>query len=885
MNAQKLLLTLLLTLAYFSGRSQRITLPIEVLSATTAVKQVQLPVRLPETGALLLQIHGLKFEGQASIKINNSPWSELMDEAIVYPDDQYGGQGGGYHTLRFKIGLESFGTFDKNRGTQTIGFRYNGTDGNTIGFRVLGINIQNPSGTPLLGENDFVSVDPGSWRPPVAGQAAITAGKELWETATIVDRPGGNAIKAKCASCHATNGADLEYFAYSNTSIIERSQFHELTEEEGKMIASYIRSLGASENIERLGRPYNPPYQPGKSLEDKSVRYWAAGAGIEAVADDEAETIRAMFPNGTGTKEIQKVVDHNKQLDITKIPLAIQFPDWNEWLPKVHPIDIWKGSYFESSEAYSRYEALLQNMRNNSEAVLFDKDFDKNIRGFQEDFRTFIAEGRTDDRGSAWRAQGSTAIGQIKAKYLNNNSPEFAKEQLAKWLALRYWEMIKLNRLEDRAVEIRPGSEAWQWPMSAQAVHQVAPHIVADNQNNFEGQNPLVGDYRSTVWYQLQLTLNSGEGLDLDKTYIVHPVDWPYQMRHLWEAAERTPDKRWEGARTFLSLIKMYQSQSNTNGTSSKGWIMRFVHPKFLMRQPKGEKTTHESVNFYEPGLSGKLQNALLLEWLKVVAEFEEGDWSRQVPADVSEVSKWAKIEPIDAVPTTNIPRFNTNQLYSVAVMEHMNTLYRLLPIMEDTEGISCATVKQMAVWAQSIWPEGDWVERLKEKNCTDEDSAIAEPVLQFVLNVVGGTGSGSYPLGTEVVITADEMEGFRFYQWTTTDNTVAIADIFAPTTTVVVSDTAAPIEAVYVPDNGISVSVYPNPASETLSIITDTDQKAVRTFTMYQMDGKMVSSLVEPPGSNNAERTISVEGLPPGIYILRINTGLENLFEKVIVE
>ncbi|MEM9873859.1 MAG: hypothetical protein AAF928_03135 [Myxococcota bacterium] len=694
-----------------------VTMPVEVLGPAETTETVMLNIERPDRAVYLhLRVHGLAYEGAASLRWNDGDFTPLANEHITFPDNQYGGQGGGYHTLRFRLPVAAFPDFDSSRTEQALSFRFNGTDGENIGFRVLRIDVRDEAGASLLPAGTFQSDDPDRWAPPIDTPEAIAEGQQLWNEAAIKDRPGGKDITATCAGCHAAGGEDLEYFAYSNRSIVQRSIFHELSEEQGQRIASYIRSLREARGIERLGRPYNPPYQPGPGLEGKDVAYWAAGAGIEAVADSEAATLEAMFPEGTGADALARVVDHEAVMDITKIPLAIQFPDWNEWLPDVHPRDVWQGTYFEDSAAYAHYRSLFDDVKDDPSAVFEANNFDKRFREFQENFRAFIHEGSTV--GNDWRTEDGPAIEAIKSEYKPGGSPEFAKEQLAKWIALRYWDMVKLSGWEDQARTLRPESEAWQWPMSSQAVHQVAPHIVADNINHFAGQDPLVGDYRSTVWYQLQLTLNSGEGLNEDKNYIVHPVDWPYQLRHLWELGERTPDARWEGARVFMSLIKMYQSQSNTRGTSSRGWVMRFVHPKFMMSTPRGETASHESVDAHDPGLSGRLRNALLLEFLRVVESYDASDWERQTPAHTTEVQKWARLDPVDAVPTEDIEGFPDTVVYSVSRMEHMNTLYRLLPIMEQTDGIECTTIRRLAEWAASIWPEGDWVERLQSSTC-----------------------------------------------------------------------------------------------------------------------------------------------------------------------
>ena len=36
------------------------------------------------------------------------------------------------------------------------------------------------------------------------------------------------------------------------------------------------------------------------------------------------------------------------------MPIALQLPDWNAWLPRIHPLDIWGDSFLEQ-ETYKRY--------------------------------------------------------------------------------------------------------------------------------------------------------------------------------------------------------------------------------------------------------------------------------------------------------------------------------------------------------------------------------------------------------------------------------------------------------------------------------------------------------------------------------------------------
>ena len=66
----------------------------------------------------------------------------------------------------------------------------------------------------LLPANLFVDDDPNTWQPPLTSAADIAAGKELFQTASILH--AGVPVKAHCNNCHTQDGRDLKYLNYSN---------------------------------------------------------------------------------------------------------------------------------------------------------------------------------------------------------------------------------------------------------------------------------------------------------------------------------------------------------------------------------------------------------------------------------------------------------------------------------------------------------------------------------------------------------------------------------------------------------------------------------------------------------------------------------------------
>ncbi len=71
------------------------------------------------------------------------------------------------------------------------------------------------------------------------------------------------------------------------------------------------------------------------------------------------------------------------------------------------------------------------------------------------------------------------------------------------------------------------------------------------------------------------------------------------------------------------------------------------------------------------------------------------------------------------------------------------------------------------------------------------------------------------------------------------------------------------------------SLSVYPNPASNEVSINLPTGVELVST-TLHNLLGKVVSK-------TNSSETVSLKGLPTGVYMLTINTDQGSITKKVI--
>jgi hypothetical protein len=478
-----------------SATTSTITLPVEVVGAagTTSTASFTIPAGANLGGQLQLwmQIHNLKYETEASVQVNNSAWLAISTSTVTLLGNAaaFGGIGGGFHTLEMTLNLPA-GVV--TTGTNSITFRFNGTDNVTSGYRVLGFNIQS-GGSNLIPSSAFVLDDPNNWQPPSTAASDIAAGQTLWHTAALT-APGMGAIKAHCADCHSEDGRDLKYFNYSNNSIVVRSEFHGLTAAQGNQIASYIRSL----NVPNPGRPWNPPYQPGPGLDSQPVANWAAGAGLGAVLDNDGEMQQYIAPGGSTAGW-----SATSYLNPREIPVAFQLPDWNTWLPIIHPMDAF-GTSFTTSAFNLNYSILRNTLQPNS------------VTAYQ------AALGGPFD---VWFVAAQSFLVPIETNAnWDANNLRTAVYSAALWQQVKMWEINQEFGLEGMP-QVAFGSKAnvrgW-YGMTAFNTSPNMLHIPAGT--GLGNGSQTVQTYLAFVWYQTQLLLNDGQGKEAGNG----PIDFGY---------------------------------------------------------------------------------------------------------------------------------------------------------------------------------------------------------------------------------------------------------------------------------------------------------------------------------------------------------------------
>ena len=640
-----------------------VQLPLEVMgpAGTTVGASFTLPPGSNLNGLQLwLQIHGLKYETEASVQVNGGAWIPINSSTgtVLGQAKVFGGIGGGFSTLKMTLNLPAGSLVT---GQNNLTFRFEGTDGVTSGYRVLNFNILS-LGSQLIPQSSFTWDDPSRWQPPLNNAADIQAGQTLWRTATLT-APGFGQIQAKCSSCHAQDGRDLKYFNYSNYSIRVRAMFHGLTAQQGDQIASYIRSLNAP--APASARPWNPPYQPGPGADSRPVSEWASGAGVDAVVDDDQQMLSYLMPGGSTA-----AWEHNAYLNAREMPIPLQLADWNQWLPKIHPMDSF-GAAFSNSTLMALYQKLRSELRPNDSAAYAAAASDFGYWESRDlDFTTPITPASTDP---SWQSPNFTnAIYSIRL-----------------WSLVKQWELNQEFGLEGMPQAVfgaQSSSRAWYSQMPFVTFN--VPHDARGIGNGL----PITSTYDRYRWYHLQLVLNDGNGT-AQGTW---PIDWGYALGFpsndlTWD--NQTSQSRFADASLLiLWLVKGLQAKDRQD--PSNGWSLVETDPADLVNFPAIASIWNES------STSTKLQmiNSYLGVWLRKVQTFTPQQWYASGNAN-----------PIFLLD-------QSGSLYSSRIA-HALPRFRFV-------GVDSTLLNQLTSLAQTNWPAYNWSAAL---NAPCSLSAIGE--------------------------------------------------------------------------------------------------------------------------------------------------------------
>ncbi len=782
---------LLLTpgLAHFLKADEEVvvTLPIEVIgpdgytvavevyvSDTTGVDSMYLKAHnlgynytpaLEDTGGYDKKA-SFRINGGAWIPIDNAHFKAFYPESKMYREPLTGPIGGPYKTLRGMISIRETGRLRPGR--NVIEFRFNGTEGVTSGYRVLELDLRRGgrNGTSVLEGTRFVWDDPATWEPPEGYDTpeAITEGKALWlERNLLVANPlDPTPIVAACADCHATSGRDLKYFNFSNRSIIERAKFHGLSEDEGKKIAAYIRSidlkLPPGETVATCGgRPWNPPYQPGPGLSKRPVECWAAGAGVDWALAEDRDVLAYLAPDAAteaalnalqgvppspehfqarADLSVENLVQHfdlKKSLPLSDIPVPYQMPDIFEWWPDIYPGDYFGDEVFHSSQDYQNWKQAYEELEANpgKASALIDEAkryvnswmsrglptyfrFEMNTKAMPSDLKPYLPE--------SWKQ--------------NTGEGEIAKLSVRQWILIKLWEMLHEHKLEDKIVEIYGENarsdeidlSAWDrnWPVRGLWVYDMATHKQGSKYPDIGPYPTKAQDqYFSMAWYQMAQILNNGTRTAGGTTN----VDWNYVFAHLNDV------QRWYqiplGAEYLKSLVTAMQTRTSWYvERDAPAWML----PGFGKQNRPGFKNlkTHMPLNWFYLGHKKRAEEftpeemkniteALLRVWIEEAERYDErhAEWIR----NWKDNTRHKILLPADS--TYDVRRESCNRAVPLDPNWWKDEAMLQFLYQAQCYGVDGAVLDRVARYMERISPGGNWERFFLSSDTTQQTLAL----------------------------------------------------------------------------------------------------------------------------------------------------------------
>ena len=603
-----------------------------------------------------MQIHGLNYQTEASVQANSSAWLPINSSTVTLLGlaNAYGGIGGGFHTLEMTMNLPASTI---TTGTNTVSFRFNGTDGIVSGFRVLAFNVQPVGGSGLIPASTFVQDDPSTWQPPSSAASDIAAGQTLWNTAALTTPSASGtviSIKAHCADCHAVDGRDLKYFNYSNNSIVARSTYHGLTAAQGNQIASYIRSL----DVPNPGRPWNPPYQPGPGIDSQPVANWSAGAGLDAVLDSDADMQPYLAPGGSTAGWAATAY-----LNPRELPIPLQMPDWNSWLPVIHPMDAF-GTSFTGAQIYTRYLTLRAELQPNSTTA-----YAKSLSDF-----------------TAWDFARSAFLTPLEtnANWTVNNFPNEIFS-VAQWKMVKQWELNQefgLEAMPQVVYGAKANPRGW-YGGQAFLTSPVTMHI--PQEPGFSNDTEAGYEYLAYIWYHMQLVLNDGEGQQKDN----NPLDYGYTrpaVKQLSMAAGDAPAAMME----IMWNVKALQENTLKGLGPNYGYINGFTPTA-----PTPDVLVNEGFNTVWSATSAATRTTLTTDYVEA--------WFSEI-SSFTPAQYWAGLDGNGrpwASPTENPANEPIDQYFG-------GEIWFMIPRLRYL-GVDTSLTNQIEAWAATVWPAGNW--------------------------------------------------------------------------------------------------------------------------------------------------------------------------------
>jgi hypothetical protein len=412
-----------------------------------------------------------------------------------------------------------------------------------------------------------------------------------------------------------------------------------------------------------------------------------------------------------------------KRFDTHDVPIAIQLPDWNHWLPEVHPYDAFGKAAFDGYRQNRLYEY--------TRAQLLSKTQQQITQWYQESINS--ETGKINPKGyfafREWYATDNMPAGfgdlirlyppinRVEGGNANDRSKDTPNlENSKKIYSLALWRMVKNFELQEEFNLTAMGAEVGSipkqygfdakyaqpraWVGAERTVFDSSPfllnlHEKSGTTGSASGNNPFNFFYLSNSWYQLQMILNPGHR----EGWGHRVIDWGYAYNFLREF-DRSTGYAQNGRNVVWAIKGMDEADNDRGPNRPKGWSFRRASLVNSLGLNDSRVWDKFWVNTPTPQ-ARQVLSTLHQVWLEksaswLPAQYWYEDIVSKKPLYYEEDGGW--FEAPDFVLGSYPPQGENDR----SGAENMQIALRALA---DKRALPPALINGYAAWAQSIWP------------------------------------------------------------------------------------------------------------------------------------------------------------------------------------
>jgi hypothetical protein len=402
-------------------------------------------------------------------------------------------------------------------------------------------------------------------------------------------------------------------------------------------------------------------------LDSQPVSNWAAGAGLSAVLDTDADMEPFLVPGGSTSAWAA-----TSYLNQRELPITLQLPDWNSWLPTIHPMDAF-GSAFTGSTCNSDYALVRSELQPNSTSAY--------KYGLQY----------LDEWGVACSGYFLPPIDGT-----NNWTPTLASSVYAAavWQMVKLWEINQEFGLEGMN-QVAFGSKANVRGWYTTQAFNTSPNLLHIPVGPGIGNGTSAAwTYIGYTWYHIQLIFNDGQGQLTNR-----PIDYGYaasSVRNLSLSCGDAPLAMLD----FVWLIKALQENTlNGGGPDPTGGAYGFTPTEGspLDLVDSGFDTDWSATS---PSTRAQLTEDFVKAWFAQISSYSV---SQYYTGKDGNGRPWASA-------TENVSQDNY-------LTEFGGQVWYMLPRLRYV-GVDASLTYQISAWAATLWPKTNWA-AVNSATCT----------------------------------------------------------------------------------------------------------------------------------------------------------------------